>query len=315
MQRSGNTPILKVDGDRVIYVNAQNYTIHYRNGKKTIMDYKNNFGHYKMTDNFIITTENDILSVVEGEEKKTISLTKNTLFAFGENILGFVDWDGRLKVYEGADILDLEALDIVQLKAADRAIAWTDDSSQFMFWSYGKLQEIGLEYPISFSVGNDFVVFVDEYSSLKVFYDGTTMDLEDYEPSSYKVGDDFFAYINDQGDFKVFADGELRTFDVEPPKNYQVKENTMYYVDSRSFFKVFDQGKVHDLETYPPQKILMDEGVVAYTDLDGYLWAYYEGEKVKVSTEIVNDFEVQGRVITYWNNSLNAEIYWDGQRY
>jgi len=315
MQRDGGSAKYKIDGDRVIYANAQNYTIHYRNGEKKIMDYKDNYDRYLMSDGFIITTENDILSVVEGFEKKTISLAKGTPFAFGEEIVAFIDWDGRLKVYDGQETIELAGLDLTSLKASDTSAAWTDDTGQFMFWKDGVTEEISIELIQSYKVANNFVVYIDEYSSLKLFFDGVVMDLEEYAPASYRIGDDILAYINDQGDFKMFADDELKVLDVEPPSEYRIKENTMYYIDSRDFFKVYDSGEIHDMETYQPTKILMDEGVVAYVDRRGYLWAYYEGEKVKVSNEIVEDFEVQGRVITYWNNSRNAQIYWDGNRY
>jgi len=309
-------PLLKIDGDRVVYVNSQNYTIHYRNGEKKIMDYTNNFFRYLLTDQMIVSTENDILAVVEGYKKKTISLAKNTQFAFGENILVFIDYDGRLSVYDGSVIREVTIItERIDLKASDTSFAWTDELGQFMFWKNGESQEISIELIQFFEVGNDFVVYLDEYSAFRLFKDGESVDLENYEPESYKMGDDIFAYVSDQGDFKLYAHEELQELDLEPPKAYEIVENTMYYVDSRNFFKVYDSGRIHDLETYRPDKIAIDEGVVAYTDHRGYLWAYYEGDKVQVSEEIVEDFDVQGRVITYSNSSRNTQIYWEGNRY
>ena len=81
------------------------------------------------------------------------------------------------------------------------------------------------------------------------------------------------------------------------------------------YLNVFYKGKNHVLEPYEPKKINMFDGIVAYTDLDGRLKAFYEGKKVKVSDRIIDDFEVNGRVIQYSINNGDMKIYYDGETY
>jgi len=85
----------------------------------------------------------------------------------------------------------------------------------------------------------------------------------------------------------------------QAPIYYEVTDNILWYIDNNNYFKVFSNGTLSVVETFYPEKIKADKDIVVYTDLDKRLKAFYKGETISVSNNIVLGFEVNNTLIMY----------------
>ncbi len=152
-----------------------------------------------------------------------------------------------------------------------------------------------------------------------VFNNGMIHDLEHNEVSEVSTGRDFVVYRNSIGHVKEYAEGEVTYISNSRRLEFfaVMESDNSLIVESGYHLSVFDtETKTRTLlETLRIKKVQSFDKVVAYMDIDGRLKAYYEGEKVKVSNQIIQSFQLIGRVIVYTLRNGKVKIFHNGKHY
>lgn len=302
---------IRLGGNYLIYLDPLDQRKRYYNGKSEILDIAPSMS-YGVSQYYLIDQSRSSTVVRYDNKMEKVGLA-DVQYSLGDSVLAFIDFKNVLNIhYQGkSEEVSNLGTTIKEMKASDNSVAFLTNRDLFFFYHDGLLEEIYHQAPMSYHIGNNFLVYVDEYETFVVYENGEFEELETFELQSYKGGDNILAYVTNRNVFKVYWNGEIKELSPDVPQRYEIKDNTLMYIDERGFLNVFYKGENHLLEYYTPQKIKMFEGIVAYTDLDGRLKAFYEGEKVKISELIVEDFDVQGRVIVFYQRNGEPNIYFD----
>ncbi|MGB0839340.1 MAG: hypothetical protein ACPGXL_04315 [Chitinophagales bacterium] len=314
---------VRVGGNFLIYQNPKNQLMYYENGKAELIDFRAPRTYTAMQYYTLNTAENGKVELIYDSQRHSVTLFERNSnrsvderYALGDSILAYIHLGRYFKAYYNGidDEIGYMATDISSFKAGDNTIGFIDDSDvPYIYYNREVVtlaEDIGerLEY----DVGNNFMAYINIFGTLSVYDAGFEEEVSNYTPMSYEVGDNLVAFVTDNELFKVYWEEEVIELDPSAPRWYQVIDNTLVYVDAQGYFHVFDKGEDHILETFAPRNNMVGlyNGIVAYQDLDGRLRAYYEGETVKVSEQIVDRFRVVGRVILYELNNGETKIYW-----
>ncbi len=314
----------RVGSDFIIYYNSQDEVVYYRKGVKELLHLRNVLEDYEITNHYILIKVGGAFTVIDHVKNHNLSLQDDPVFIAGDSIVAFIDFYGGLKAfYKGekhivdpsytARTVVFSQSDAAPMQVSDNSIAYIDNGDWLQFHKDGETYEI-IDIPITYKIGNDLVLYVDEYNEFKMWRDKETIDLSSYAPKSYKVGDKVAAYVDDRGGFYMIREGSLEAEEISPlaPQFYDVIDNTIVFVDERNYFSVYYDGKIHPIEAYRPIDFKYFNGVVTYLDAENRLRAFYEGEVVQVSQDIVASFELYGRVILFELGNGDYRVYHNG---
>ena len=162
----------------------------------------------------------------------------DSLVAFNDNnYLKFnVYYKGAIIQLE--DVLVSNA--ISNFKAAGNIVAYIDTQSDFKVFYHGKVSNMftfNSSLPLQYDVGQDVVAFIDnDDESFNVIWMGQNYKIEDASPMSFMAGNNFVAYVDNAGTFKIFKDGMVTVISAVTPDFYKVTDNIVVYSE-KGFFK------------------------------------------------------------------------------
>lgn len=291
----------EVGGDFIIYHNNRNEVKYYRKGHEEVLHLRDVMNQYTFSQFLVLMEVGDRFDVINHKTKETLSLQNNTRFVYGDSIVAFVDLYGQFKTYYRGKIHDIDPIAPETFRASDNSFAWTDRKGWLQFYSNKETFQITDVIPNQYKVGRDFVMYLDDYDEFYIWRNGESTLIDDFPPNSWKVGDSIAAYVDEDENFMVIDQNSSEPIELLPsaPRFYDIVDNTLVYLDDANYLNVYYKGENHLLEYYEPEEIKYFNGIVAYTDDNGRLKAFYEGEIMPVSKNIVESFEVQGRVILY----------------
>lgn len=163
--------------------------------------------------------------------------------AAGDNILAYKNMDGFLKIYYKNSIFNTEVFKPYRYKAGANTVAFINESTlEFSVFYKGVVKVLESQPPVSFSVADDMVAYVDNNQNFKVFYKGETHNLASFAPESYRAEDNLLVY-SDNVNFNVFYKGKTYLITRNIPKDYLVDQNTLVYKDTQGLLNVFSDGR------------------------------------------------------------------------
>lgn len=190
-------------------------------------------------------------------------------FCIGDNILAYKNMDEYLKIHYRNQIFNMEVYQPARYKASANTVAFVNESTQ-------------------------------EFS---VFYKGAVSVLEKQPPISFSVSDDMVAYVDGSQNFKVFYNGEIVELSSFAPQFYKAEDNILVYSDNVNF-SVFYKGKTTVLEKNIPKEYKIDVSTLAYNDLHGFLNVFFEGKTIRASSEKINGYQLSGNTVKF-SDSMN----------
>lgn len=105
-------------------------------------------------------------------------------FCAGDNILAYKNMDGYLKIYYRNQVFNTEVYQPTQYKAGANTVAFLNESTQeFNVFYKGAVTVLETQPPVSFSVADNMVAYVDVNQNFKVFYKGEKIDLTSFAPN------------------------------------------------------------------------------------------------------------------------------------
>jgi len=208
----------------------------------------------------------------------------------------------------------LRATQTANYKVGNNSLAYIDLANRLQLWYNNEKTEID-DLVQSFWVGNNLVAFVDEYDEFVVYDKGEYVDIEEYPPNRVMLSNSFMAYIDDDDHFNIYYDGEVKEITTTPVKIISFKDDVIVWLNELGFLFYWQDGQAVQLETITPNEIQVDLNNIVYTDYDGRLKGIYQGEKIKYTDEIVQNFELNGNVLRYQLNQSEIYFYWKGKTY
>jgi len=340
---------LQLGGDYMVYIDNQNNFVHWSPENKQIVQ-RTPPSIIKATDNFLLTNMDAMLFVIEGQEKENVSFRPYNPHALGDNILAYIEYDDYLYVYDiGHEEIEIAPPTVSDFKVSDNSVAWIDPSDVFKIYHEGKSEEVDAYKPMLYSVGNNMTAYVDDYEEFKVYDKGEIIELESFPPDMFICGDDVLIYVIEEDELKIYYEGETTSFgdidrsmlkglsesnhveDINAFLNFhrrdefggsttshqksRLVDNTFYWLDRNNHLKYWSNGNHGTLTTYEPQRVKADTDIVAWMDIDGKLKAYYKGETLDISKQIIDDYYIHGNVIVYRQNKNEYKIFWNGKTY
>ncbi len=325
----------KIGHDFILYFNSQEEMVYYRKGHEELLHLREVRDDYAISRHLVTIKVGGLFTVIDHKENKSLSLQDEPIFQCGDSIVAFIDFHGELRAfYDGEKIL-LDPRRPRSFKTSENSIAFVDSGELLQFHVDGETVLVAEDPPNDYMPGNDLLLFVEEYDEFYMWRDGELVKLDGYPPKSYKVGRNIAAYINDQESFFIIKEGEIEPTEISPnePSFYDVVDNTVVFVEDNNF-KVYYKGEIHTLESYVPDSYKYADGVVAYTDHTGRLKAFYEGEVMTLTSDIVIEsrdkhsvnglvnttqnkpaYMVFGRVILYQFGNSEYHIFHNGEEF
>ena len=297
--------------------NSDFFKIYYNNYVHKIVT---SVGEYKMSNNLIAYSYNNILKVFDNGNSISLSNAITHYYLGDDVVVWFDDIEKKLKAYYGKEIYELDdALasgEIGEVYVGKNIAAYVD-SKGYMNIFYNK-EIIPIDYAErikSIKVGKNIVAYVEEpVNNFQTFYFGEPVELENFEPKSYKAGDNFLAYVDANNYLKVFSNLQTETISFDNPDFYDVKDQLMIF-GVQNYFKVYYNGRVFTLENYIPSEYKFQNNVICYIDQLGNL-KYFDGSKVEtLSYESITDFELHGNIVKYKFGVSSENIYFNGKTY
>lgn len=277
-------------------------------------------GEYKMSNNYIAFSYNNILKVFDNENIIHLSNTITNYFLGDDIVVWFDDVEKKLKAYYEKDIFELD--DALTTGKVDNVFigkniaAYVDSRSYMNIFYNGEIISIDYADRIkSLKVGRDIVAYVEEpVNNFRVCYYGELLELENFEPKSYKPGDGFLAYVDINNYLKVFSNYDVEIISFDNPDFYEVNDKILVF-GVQNYFKVYYDGKIYTLENYIPNQYKFQNNVICYIDQLGNL-KYFDGNKVEtISYEKVDNFELHGNIVKYKFGVSSENIYFNGKTY
>jgi hypothetical protein len=318
--RSGIAAYVPQNGRLKVYYKGKTYNVN------------DNAPNYYMTDNWMLYQNYNIIKVFYNNEFKTLE----NFFREGIDSLYYSDslilWNnvlGELNVFYNGETKLLERTEIMRGKAGDNIFAYIERNGNFKVFYHGELQTLETYEPRNFVVDRDMVLYEDWYGNLKFFQDGVVRETTIPVPTAtfkltksnltpivevdrytnYVTGEGFAAYISQLRQLVVFYKGEETILMNDRPEDVTVKENIVAYTDKGKNFWCWYKGKKYWLERYLPLSYQVDNDIIVYQDLDYRLKAFYFGEQVQVSDQMVKkDQGATREKYQLWNEAVTYSI-------
>lgn len=292
---------------------------------------------------------NNYLKVFYKGQPRQLEYQPIKSFAFGDNILAYIDSKDDLRYYDGTNVVTATNM-IVDYKVSDTYLAFRISNALY-YIENGKPKNLTM-FAGDFIVKDSLILYEDQqYNSWNVVYKGRKTPLYQaigslktpgyvgdniivyqdhgdvyrvfHKGRSYEFGVwmdkiDFSAGTNilcfndpSMGTFAVFEDGEF--MDVEPQyvKSYKSGKDFIVYEDINGNLKYYSNGKVHDLSNFPRMYEVADE--VVFFQENNYMYTFYKGKKTLVCNYVPKDFKLKNKTIAFRNNMGGVSVFLDGK--
>jgi hypothetical protein len=295
-QIEGLQPIsYKIGRTGLAYLNNMSVLKVYRDGNNNKVN-DNITTDYGVTDNYIYYKGGNSLSIIDGNEDKTLSRWVGE-YAVGDSVVMFYDKVRNvLNAYYDNKTWELENnlanTTFSNYAVSDNVIAYVNYADQFKVFYQGANKILEIQPVTNIQVGRNVVAYTDVNGQFKVFYNGDVTTLEGFAPISFKVGDNVIAYQAYDGNFKIWYQGETKTigyFDA----NYKVQDFVVLYQDGNGFSNIFHKGKTINVDNFYPTASVMGYNSFAYINKANVLRVFQNGEFYDVSTLVNNLDNVQ----------------------
>ncbi len=201
----------------------------------------------------------DILAYEKGEIKiieEAVSTKAINNGKAGKNIFAYSDLSFNFKVYFNGTDYDTQSSNIYNYQCGKNTVAYLDKfNNLFNVFYKGEVKTISNVLPLSYTVADDMVSYVDAGNNFMVYYKGEPIKIESYVPAKYKVLNNIIIYYN-KPELKLFYGGKVFVLEnfIDQPDTLQVGISSALYLDNNKRAKYFYKGKIVDNFLIEPAK-------------------------------------------------------------
>lgn len=252
----------------------------------------------------------------ENGQFKSLDLQRIKEFKTGDDVVGYVDIRGNLRVYDGIDIQELSNVPTVYT-VSDHLLTWKIGET-LNLWDQGDLKTLSFRCG-DYSVKDSLVVFQDtRFNTLNVYYNGDvtvlTTSIEGPRFADF-IGENIVAF-RDNGDvYKVFWRGGVYELDAwQGGISFEGGTDLLAFNDPiTGTFAIFENGQFLDLEEFHMNTFKVGRGFVVYENQNNDLCVYKNGSINTISSFAASSWQVVDDVI-FWNENGISYGYQDGKK-
>jgi len=232
-------------------------------------------------------------------------------FKFGDNVVGYTDNRGNLRVFDGGKPRDLANVD-AEYEVSDNLLTWKIGPT-LNVWDQGNLKTLTFNAD-NYFVKDSIIVFQDtRFNTLNVYYKNEIIPLTLSSGQSIIpdcVGENIIAYRDNGNFYKVFWNGNIYDLDVwHNPIIFEAGTNILAFNDPiNGTFALFENGQFLDLENFYVERYKAGNESVVYTDRSGNFMRYHNGKKQKISSFIPTNWDLKDDVLFWVENGISFAL-------
>lgn len=258
-------------------------------------------------------TQNGYFKIFYKGAFQQLEYQKVKSFQSGDNIVGYVDTKGDLKVYSNGKSANLAPLQNGYIVSDNFLVM--NVGNVVSAWSQGKGITL-TNYGDKYIATDSLVVFEDtQRNAINVYYNGQIIPLyavigDLNMPKN--VGDNTILY-NSVGMYYVFYHG--KSFELDSWQEgvlYDCGRDIVAFNDPVSYtFAIFENGQFMDLDSFHAKEFKCGIQCVTFVDNNGNLQYYSHGEKKTLSNFSPDYWEAKDYMVAWGENSYF--YVWDGK--
>lgn len=237
-------------------------------------------------------------------------------YEYGDNVVGYIDNRGNLRVFDGTKPKDLANIEC-EYEVSDNLLCWKI-ASTLNLWDAGNLRTLTY-FAGTYTVKDSMVVFVDtRFNSLNVYYDGEVKEIyasvTELSGPDY-VGENIIAYRDNGNVYNVFWRGNTYELDAwHDLIHFEGGTDILAFNDPMTgTFAIFENGQFLDVEMYHVNDYKAGNGFVVYEDQSGNLIHYGKGKTQTLTNFGASFWEVKDNVVIWGENGFTYAFV-DGQK-
>lgn len=204
----------------------------------------------------------------------------------------YVNQDGRFFVFNNFQIQQADYLQPKYFLVGRTCVPFIDNTKNFKIYYNGTTQQINEGYTTDFYVTNNIVVFKNQ-ATLCVFDNGKIIKLADYN-TNFAFGDSIVGYFDDrQYVYNLYWKSKIIRLEENslgnPVTMSVAGTNVFAWVTQYDQFNIFYDGNIFEQESQAPQMIGAAQNIVIYKDYYNDLKAFYKGETFDLGQVPVGD--------------------------
>jgi hypothetical protein len=234
-------------------------------------------------------------------------------FQSGDNIVGYVDNKGDLKVFSQGKVTDLSPIQNGYLVSDNFLVtnvgsvvsAWSEKYKGITLTNYGRM----------YIATDSLVIFENtQQNAVNVYYNGQIYPLTTdvvTPPFPKNAGDNIVFYSN-QGVYNVFYHGQTYELDAyQTAFQYDCGRDIAAFNDPVSLtFAIFENGQFLDLDNFHAKSFKCGIQCLSYVDNNGNLNFYSKGNKQTISNYSPDYWDAKD-YMTVWGENTYFYV-WDG---
>lgn len=235
---------------------------------------------------------------------------------FSQKVLPLVDFSGFFKTFQNGFFRQLEFQRIQNYKFGDNVLGYYDNRGNLRVFDGGSPRDLAnmqAEYEVS-----DFLLTWKIGSTLNLWDDGKLLTLS-YFANRYRLTDSLVVFEDTRFNaVKVYYNKEIYTLyagfgELEMPVS--VGENILVFKENGDFYKVFWRGKIHEFDVWhDPISFACDIDIAAFNDpINGTFTIFENGEFKDLEPFFVNEYKAGNNFIVYEDQNDNLKLYHNGQ--
>lgn len=233
--------------------------------------------------------------------------------SYSQNISFLNDYLDNVQVFDNGNVKQIEHLPLKNYQVTNSAIAYEDNAGNFKIYHNHYLHSISNF--VSNYYASDNLIGFNMNSQLKVFDDGTDMDLT-LNMKDYFVDDDVIVWFDDfEKMLKVYYDKEVYDLDdalaSDTMNTVILGENTVAFVDSKNYMNVFYDGIVDQIcYAERVKSIAAGRDVVAFVEepVDNFQ-VYYFGEFIEIENFEPVSYKTGDRFVAYIDANNYLKVF------
>lgn len=226
-------------------------------------------------------------------------------FKGGDELVGYIDTRGNLKVFDGDKNMDLSKLN-VEYTVSDHFLLWKVGRNMNI-WDNGQTKNLTY-YGNKYEVKDSLIVFEDtQFNSINVYYNGEIIPLYSsavqVEMPQY-IGENIIAFKDNGNFYKIFWRGNIYDFDVWHNEiQFVCGTDILIFNDPiMGTCTIFENGEFLDVENFAMSEFKAGRGFAVYLNANGELVMYRNGEKTELSNFRPGFWDVKDDMIIWFEN-------------
>lgn len=237
--------------------------------------------------------------------------------AQAQDLAVFEDDRRHFYVFENNEVKKLEFIPVTKYVVGRDYVAYINNLFEFKLYYHGKKYTIMPFKPDSI-IANDYLLGYFQGSQLGTFNGKVSFTLQNWiDLRSYSLGDSFFVFVDNFEMLQAYAGEDKKMIEKWIPENFVFwgADNLFAYLNNRDELVLLQKDfTTQIIDSYKPIRLKAGRNVLAYFDyMNNFkIWSY--GNSELVETNGIVDFYAANDFVVYYNN-LNQWIgYYNGQK-